>query len=305
MKQRTVYMFIFLVLFIGVASHAQYQSSITEELYGYVLGIEGSDIAKRKAFILDQLQALGIGYVVAPFREVFVQRNDSTKKADTLIIRGENIIARVGTGFKKIVLGAHYDVYEGSPGANDNGSGVAVALGLLKYFRDREMKHSLEVCFFDKEEQGLWGSMNYIKNFAIGAKHLAYINIDVVGAGNEIFIGPIGGGDDANLMPIVREAMRKLPFKYVERSEYPYSDYVPFAAVKLENISISVVPEGDADKLIQYERARGMTDTLSTSPRLLSIIHTPEDRATYVSPHSLKLAFEFVREIVEILNVRR
>lgn len=298
------FILLFVVSFIFQAT-AQVRSSLTDELYGYVLGIEGNDVAKRKAFILDQLQAMEVGYVVAPFTETYVQKNDSLKKRDTITVRGENIIARVGSGFKKIVLGAHYDVAEGSPGANDNGSGVAVALALLKYFRDREMKHTLEVCFFDNEERGMWGSLSYVKNFAIGAKHLVYINVDVVGAGNEIFIGPIGGGDDALVMPILREAMRKLPFRYIERSEYPPSDYLAFAAVGLENISISVVPEGDADRLIQYERARGVKDTLSNPPRILSIIHTPDDRATYVSPHSLKLAFEFLREVIELLNVRR
>ena len=44
-------------------------------------------------------------------------------------LTGENIIVRFGHGEKKIVVGAHYDAVEGSPGADDNGSGVAVVLG--------------------------------------------------------------------------------------------------------------------------------------------------------------------------------
>lgn len=306
MITRRFFIVLLLVFSFYTNQQAQERFSVAEEMYGYVLGIEGSDNQKRKEFVIDQLRQMGIGYVVAPFTEKIITKPDSLGKRDTIIISGENIIARVGTGFKKIVIGAHYDTYENSPGANDNGSGVAVALALLNHFKDEEMKHTLEVCFFDKEEKGCFGSASYIKQFAIAAKHLTYINLDVVGTGDEVYIGPIGGGDDRIVMPIVREAMRKLPYKYVERAEFPSSDYLPFAAVGLENIAISVVPEGDARRLALYVKNNGaVADTIADFPRVLTAIHTSLDRSKYVSPHSLKMAFEFTREIILLLNRRR
>ncbi len=298
---------LFILLVIFTSSTFSQTLSVTDELYGYVLGIEGNDKQKRKEFILEQLREMGVGYVVVPFTETFVTKPDSLGKRDTVVIQGENIIARVGNGYKKIVIGAHYDVYQDSPGANDNGSGVAVALALLNVFKDEvDMKHSIEVCFFDCEENGRWGSISYVKTFAIPDRHLAYINIDVVGSGNEIYIGPVGGGDDIHLMPIVREAMRTLPYRYVEKAHYPPSDHLSFAAVQLENISISVVPEGDSERLsaMLKDGATGK-GTHSATPRILSIIHTPMDRSNYVSPHSMKMAFEFVKQIIILLNRRR
>ncbi|HOV98844.1 MAG TPA: M28 family peptidase [Bacteroidota bacterium] len=283
---------------------AQQNLSITEELYGYVLGIEGSDVQQRREFIISQLQQMGVGYAVAPFTEIVITKPDSLGKRDTLTYSGQNIIAHIGTDFKKIIVSAHYDVAKNSPGANDNGSGVAVALALLNYFKDQDMKHSLEVCFFDQKENGLFGSINYIKQFAIAAKHIALLNLDVVGSGNEVYIGPVGGGDDVLLMPILREAMRALPYHYVERANYPLSDYVPFASVGLENISISVVPEGDGDKLASYAKDGGLKDSIN-APRVFTFIHTPLDRSNYVSPHSLKMAFEFTKETIILLNRRR
>ncbi len=63
-----------------------------------------------------------------------------------LVVPGESFrggVARnievVITGAKRdaIVIGAHYDSVDGSPGANDNGSGVAAALELALAFREQ------------------------------------------------------------------------------------------------------------------------------------------------------------------------
>src|SRR5438874_11723522 len=51
-----------------------------------------------------------------------------------------------------ILIGAHYDSVFGSPGANDNGTGVAATLALARRFADRKPKHTLRFVAFVNEE---------------------------------------------------------------------------------------------------------------------------------------------------------
>lgn len=51
-----------------------------------------------------------------------------------------------------IVVGAHYDSITGSPGANDNGSGVAGALELARAFTRFQSRRTVRFVFFANEE---------------------------------------------------------------------------------------------------------------------------------------------------------
>ena len=60
-----------------------------------------------------------------------------------------------------IVIGAHYDAVPGSPGADDNASGVAVLLELARLFQAEPLRYPLQLIAFDLEEHGLIGSQAY------------------------------------------------------------------------------------------------------------------------------------------------
>jgi hypothetical protein len=51
-----------------------------------------------------------------------------------------------------ILIGAHYDSVFGSPGANDNGSGVAAMLALARRFAGKPLQHTLRFVAFVNEE---------------------------------------------------------------------------------------------------------------------------------------------------------
>ena len=270
------------------------QTPIEDELYSSVVGIEGKTHLERSEFIKNQLHALGVGYVAAPFSRIVVNKKDTT------VIKGENIIVLAGTGTKRIVVGAHYDAFGDSPGANDNGSGVAVLLSLIKQLQDVEWNYSVDFCFFDQEEAGLLGSYYYIKQFVFPQRHFAMINLDIEGTGEEVYVGPVGSNNQ-KIIRYVHEAEQKTGFPFVESAEFPASDQVSFEKSNLQDIAISIVPKGDAERLSKYVRNGYKADSIDT-PKVLGVIHTFEDRSRLVSPASLKMSYEFTKTLLMLLN---
>lgn len=63
-----------------------------------------------------------------------------------------------------ILIGAHYDAVPGSPGADDNGTGVAVLLELAKEFASQPLNYPVRIVAFDMEEYGLLGSKQYAED---------------------------------------------------------------------------------------------------------------------------------------------
>ncbi|MGB7413596.1 MAG: M28 family peptidase [Thermosynechococcaceae cyanobacterium] len=54
-----------------------------------------------------------------------------------------------------ILIGAHYDTVPGSPGADDNATGVAVLLELARFFSHTAAQHPIRLVAFDLEEYGV------------------------------------------------------------------------------------------------------------------------------------------------------
>lgn len=62
-----------------------------------------------------------------------------------------------------VLIGAHYDTVPGTPGADDNATGVAVLLELARYFKRTPARSPLRFVAFDLEEYGLLGSRAYVQ----------------------------------------------------------------------------------------------------------------------------------------------
>jgi aminopeptidase YwaD len=60
-----------------------------------------------------------------------------------------------------ILVGAHYDSVPGSPGADDNATGVAVLIELARVFAAQPSRSPLSLVAFDLEEIGFVGSRHY------------------------------------------------------------------------------------------------------------------------------------------------
>lgn len=60
-----------------------------------------------------------------------------------------------------ILIGAHFDAREDTPGADDNASGVAGVLELARTLKDRPMERTVRLVFFNLEEVGLIGAREH------------------------------------------------------------------------------------------------------------------------------------------------
>ncbi|MCP9438802.1 MAG: M28 family peptidase, partial [Nitrospira sp.] len=60
-----------------------------------------------------------------------------------------------------LILAAHYDTVEGSPGADDNASALAVLIEVAHRIRSAGLRQPLQFIAFSLEEEGLIGSQTY------------------------------------------------------------------------------------------------------------------------------------------------
>ena len=109
---------------------------------------------------------------------------------------GNNIVALLDKGASDyIVLGGHYDhLGMGGPfslepnthavhnGADDNASGIAAILSILRRLKNDKLKHNVMFVGFSGEEFGLWGSKHFVANLPIDREKIKFmINLDMVG----------------------------------------------------------------------------------------------------------------------------
>lgn len=99
------------------------------------------------------------------------------------------------------LVGAHFDSVSGSPGADDNASGVAGVLEAARVLSQYAFEDSIIFVAFDREEQGLYGSTALANNWASlypGGSLLGMISLDMIGynyqGSDSARIYTVGGG---------------------------------------------------------------------------------------------------------------
>ena len=82
-----------------------------------------------------------------------------------------------------VELGAHYDTTSRSPGADDNGSGVAALLEVARVLAGRPRERTVRLVFFGAEERGLLGSAMHARRQAerTAEWHVGAIVVDMIG----------------------------------------------------------------------------------------------------------------------------
>jgi len=158
--------------------------ALREELQADVLKLAG-EIGERNMWHYTQLNA------AADFIENSFSRAGLQPRRDSYEMHGQachNIEAEIrGASPRILLVGAHYDSVLGSPGANDNGSGVAAMLALARRFVGRKTEHTLRFVAFVNEEPPYFlsnemGSFVYAGRCkARGDKISAMISLETIG----------------------------------------------------------------------------------------------------------------------------
>jgi hypothetical protein len=155
-----------------------------------------------------------------------------------------NVIGdRPGTGEGArgvVVLTAHLDSINlaggpsaPAPGADDNGSGSAGVLEMARVLSGRPWRHDLRVILFGGEEEGLFGSRQYVAGLpaAERARIRAVLNLDMVGSLNTASPTVLleGAPRSAPMINDLATAAAGWTGLTVETSLNPFaSDHVPF-----------------------------------------------------------------------------
>ena len=140
-----------------------------------------------------------------------------------------------------VILGAHFDSVQGTPGADDNASGVVVLLEAARLLARARVGSQVLFCAFNLEELNMIGSGYFAKKLkSAGAKVAAMISLEMVGytdsrpgsqkyplglkafypdRGN--FIGVIGNWNSASLLRRFARQMRQVRGLPVETLSVP------------------------------------------------------------------------------------
>jgi len=132
-------------------------------------GVSNNDHNDAKAYIQNVLANAGYSNV---FEQSFTYRRKSAA----------NVVCRIAgiSHTKRVVLGAHYD----GDGVGDNGSGIALLLGVAEGIAGITPYYDLDIVFFDCEEVGEYGSIAYVNALEDPSAIAFMINIDSIAFGD-------------------------------------------------------------------------------------------------------------------------
>lgn len=150
----------------------------------------------------------------------FLKMGYRTKKQTFKLPNGrtsQNIIAsKEGRGKPvRVVIGAHYDAKGRAPGANDNGSGVAVILEVARAVKDKWLASSVDFVAFGAEEMidknpdhHHYGSRYYVNQLSSSSSVVGMISIDMVGVGSSFKAGSSKAASRPMVKLVITEGSR-------------------------------------------------------------------------------------------------
>ena len=132
--------------------------------------------------------ALAATYIANTLRSAGLDvRTQPYEAAGQAVENIEAVLPGTGRGQEVIVVGAHYDSVRGSPGANDNATGVAAVLELGRRFAGRRHPRTVRFVAFVNEEPPffqtpLMGSVVYASAArASGDRVVAMLSLETMG----------------------------------------------------------------------------------------------------------------------------
>lgn len=151
-----------------------------------------------------------------------------------------NVIGRKSSETKnRIAITAHIDTKNDTPGAIDNGTGVAILLVLAEILKDYSQKYSIELVVFNGEDYyGASGQVKYIEQNA-GKFDNILLNINIDGAGYKEGLSCFSAFNlSENADNALREIMREIP-EIIEGLPWVQGDHSLFLQNGCSAIAVS------------------------------------------------------------------
>lgn len=182
-------------------------------------------------------------------------------------IETANIVATFpGRTADTIVVGAHFDSWDLGQGAMDNGIGTAQLYALAKVLKTRspENLRTIELVWFNGEEQGLWGSRVHAPTLR-DRPVAAMINLDMVGY--PLSVNALGSDD---LVPVLQAFDATLGAHKLKQGvgniNWFGSDHTPFQLAGIRSITFGALIPPES---VRYYH--DMADTIDkVEPKLIS-----------------------------------
>jgi hypothetical protein len=230
----------------------------------------GSENCRLSAeYIYDEFNSLGL--------------NVSYHNWDSMKYSSQNVVASLSYNNSSndsiIILCAHYDTTETSPGANDDGSGIASLLTIANILSDLTFNHTIRFVAFSGEEIGTYGSHFYAKNcYDNGDNIIAVLNLDTIGFTTE------SGGKFVYLLKTDRSQWISSMTKNICEGYQNYLDIILKSISNRRNDHQSFLEYGfDAVQFVQLERG--------DYP-----LHTPNDTIN-------KINYSYLSKVVKLVLI--
>lgn len=272
-----------------------------EHLLDIAAQLAQQELSARREAVLHLLSRAGLSHEVQtasakPDTGGFALFAQPAPKAEVEV---QNIIVRpVEIAGPKLVIGAHYDAFPGSPGANDNASGMAVLLALAQELSRSGCDKAVEVVFFDAEESGRAGSIAYLAECS-SEEVAGMVNLDVCGYGDTLCVRCM------KKTPLLRNFTDKARLRRFDGEEVCYlpdSDDKTFTKAHIPALSVAMLPRWDSailPALKDYANGfLGIPPELReqvASMEIMSTLHGgPRDNPSYLSEAAMRRVLDFL-----------
>ena len=263
----------------------------------YVRLLEGRSNSGRQAILGQLLVARGISFSRFPFA--------------TFEGSGENFAVDVGQGSRTLILVGHHDAVPGSPGANDDGSAVAILLDLLERLTlEPPRRLRVRVLFTGAEEIGYLGARCYVRAVRLDDV-VGVLSLELCGIGDALAIwDAVPPWERAPVLLTFCGALEELGYRrdetyhVVGRIPLFGSDHRAFAAAGLPAFGLTVVPSREAAALRQFvfNPIRSLFRQLVRRPPPFDTYHTARDRSSTLEPAALERVSHALVALVRALD---
>ncbi|MCK4995503.1 MAG: M28 family peptidase [Thermoplasmatales archaeon] len=178
----------------------------------------GSENCKKAAnYIHDEFEKLGLDAYIDPWsypkykcRNVVATLNGTDPSSDAIF-----------------VLLAHFDTIGDSPGANDDGSGIAAMLSIANITSKYTFNHTLRFVATSGEEVGLYGSNDYARKAYLRNENIVgVLNIDIIGNTTE------KGG---NVVYLLKPERSEWISSIIKELSVTYNEYINISVLSIKN----------------------------------------------------------------------